>query len=56
MSKNNIGGCKAAEKNRVQVTTKQQEKINARQAERKLHSLSNANYGYNDYRLVLHYI
>ena len=26
MSKNNIGGCKAAEKNRVQVTTKQQEK------------------------------
>lgn len=41
---------------KVKPTTEQQEKINARQAERKLRILINANYGYGDYHLVLDYI
>ena len=41
---------------KVKPTTEQQEKINTRQAERKLRILINANYGYGDYHLVLDYI
>lgn len=41
---------------KVRPTTEQQEKINTRQAERKLRILINANYGYGDYHLVLPYI
>lgn len=41
---------------KVKPTTEQQEKINTRQAERKLRILMNANYGYGDYHLVLDYI
>lgn len=41
---------------RVNPTKEQQEKINTRQAERKLRILINANYGYGDYHVVLDYI
>ena len=41
---------------KVRPTTEQQERINTRQAERKLRILINANYGYGDYHLVLPYI
>lgn len=41
---------------KVKPTTEQQEKINTREAERKLRILINANYGYGDYHLVLPYI
>ena len=37
-------------------TKEEQEKVNTRQAERKLRILINANYGYGDYHLVLDYI
>ena len=38
------------------LTKEEQEKVNTRQAERKLRILINANYGYGDYHLVLDYI
>ena len=41
---------------KVKPTKEQQEKVNKRQAERKLRILINANYGYGDYHLVLDYI
>lgn len=41
---------------KVKPTTEQQEKINTREAERKLRILINANYGYGDYHVVLDYI
>ena len=41
---------------RVKPTEEQQEKINTRQAERKLRILMNANFGYGDYHLELDYI
>ena len=41
---------------RVKPTEEQQEKINTRQAERKLRVLMNANFGYGDYHVVLDYI
>lgn len=41
---------------KVKPTTDQQEKINTRQAERKLRILINANFGFGDYHLVLDYI
>lgn len=41
---------------KVKPTGEQQEKINTRQAERKLRILINANYGYGDYHLELDYI
>lgn len=41
---------------KVKPTKEEQEKVNTRQAERKLRILINANYGYGDYHLVLDYI
>ena len=41
---------------KVKPTREEQEKVNTRQAERKLRILINANYGYGDYHLVLDYI
>lgn len=38
---------------KVKPTKEEQEKVNTRQAERKLRILINANYGYGDYHLVL---
>lgn len=41
---------------KVKPTKEQQQKVNTRQAERKLRILINANFGYGDYHLVLDYI
>lgn len=41
---------------RVRATEEQQEKVNTRQAERKLRILMNANFGYGDYHVILDYI
>jgi hypothetical protein len=41
---------------KIKPTKEEQEKVNTRQAERKLRILINANYGYGDYHLVLDYI
>lgn len=41
---------------KVKPTKEEQEKVNTRQAERKLRILINANYGYGDYHLVLDYM
>lgn len=47
-------GIKRSDK--VKPTTERQEKVNTRQAERKIRILMNANFGYGDYHLVLDYI
>ena len=41
---------------KAKPTKEEQEKVNTRQAERKLRILINANYGYGDHHLVLDYI